>query len=391
MLISVSFLFARENSGHSQVGQKAPEISLKKILNKPDGVNPKLEDLRGKIVILEFWATWCAPCIPAMEHLSRLQKKFEDDLQVIAISAEDEKRLRQYLKKKPTNLWIGIDSDNTTFEVYAPKEIPHSVIIDKNGVIAAITYPHEITESKIQKMLSGEPVSFKAKKRDETKGSDIGQDQVNEKTLFYVCIKPSESPHSYSHTYQEGEFKERRITAGKLTIPMLYQLAYQIPSPKRVIYNLKNPEQYKYENAEKYDFDLIVPQFKKEKLHEVMIFCLNNSFTLNAKIELKKTKVKVLKVESPGKLKISDGSETYFAFRGPNFEAKNIAIKKFAEYLENFTDVPIVDETMLNDKYDIKMEWQFEDPTTFYEALKALGLTLEDAERPVEHLVLSNQ
>ena len=53
--------------------------------------------------------------------------------------------------------------------------------------------------------------------------------------------------------------------------------------------------------------------------------------------------------------------------------------------------MPIVDETMLNDKYDIKMEWQFEDPTTFYEALKALGLTLEDAERPVEHLVLSNQ
>ncbi len=390
LFISTGFLFASEKSTQIQVGQKAPEISLEKILNKPDGVNVRLEDLRGKIVVLEFWATWCAPCIPAMDHLSELQRKFEDILQVIAISAEDEKRLREYLEKKPTSLWIGIDSDHSTFDVYNPQEIPHSVIIDKNGIIAAITYPDEITETKIQKMLSGETVTFKKKERYETEVTTAGNDKISEKTIFHVSLKPSESPKTYSQFYNEGEFKGRRITISNFTIPMLYQIAYKLPSYSRIIQNFKNPEQYKYENAEKYDFDIIVPQTKREKLYEIMISCLRTSFAIDARLEKKKVKVKVLKVKSQGKLQVSDGSEFTYMFRGPSFEAKNITMKRFIKYLENFTRIPVVDETKLNDRYDVKMEWQFEDPKTFHTELEKMGLVLEDAERYVEHLVLSD-
>jgi len=389
LLLSTNFLLAAQELNPPEIGKRAPELTLEKVLNKPDKVEATLEALNGKIIILEFWATWCQPCIPAMDHLSTLQENFPDHLQVIAISSEDEDRLRKYLEKRPTNAWIGIDSDNSMSRFYGARIIPHSVVIDKEGIITAITFPSEITEGKIKKLLSGESVSFKEKKR--YVGGNLSVDtEINQFTLFHVTVKPSQSQSTWSQIHNKGDFKDRRITAGKFTIPMLYQLAYQIPSHNRVIHNFKNPDQYKYENAEKYDFDLIVPQSQKENLYQIMIACLNHSFDLDAKLEKRKIKVKVLKVKSQVKLKVSDGSEDMYTFRGPYFEAKNISIKKFTEYLENHTEVPVVDETMLTGRYDIKMEWQFEDPKTFYQELEKMGLVLEDAERFVEHLVLSD-
>lgn len=389
LLLSTNFLLAAQELNSSEIGQRAPELTLEKVLNKPDKIEATLKALNGKIVILEFWATWCKPCIPAMEHLSTLQEKFSNHLQVIAISSEDEERLRKYLKKRPTNAWIGIDSDHSMSKFYGARIIPHSVVINKEGIITAITFPSEITEGKIEKLLSGESVSFKEKKR--YVGGNLSVDtEINQFTLFHVSVKFSQSQSTWSQIHNKGDFNDRRITAGGFTIPMLYQLAYQISSHDRVIYNFKNPDQYKYENAEKYDFDLIVPQSQKENLYQIMIACLNHSFDLDAKLEKRKIKVKVLKVKSQGKLKVSDGSEDMYTFRGPYFEAKNISIKKFTEYLENHTEVPVVDETMLTGRYDIKMEWQFEDPKTFHQELEKMGLVLEDAERFVEHLVLSD-
>jgi len=325
-----------------------------------------------------------------MDHLAELQKQFAHNLQVIAISAESEERLRRYLQKKPTKVWIGVDSDKSMLDVYDPQEIPHSVVIDTNGIVAAITYPDEISASRIQKLLSGERVQFKEKKRYAEKRSAPDSQAFEERKIFYVSIIRSKSPKTYSQVPNEGEFKKRRIIAARFTVPMLYQLAYRLPSYKRILLNLKNPQQYEYENAEKYDLDLIVPEAEKENLYDILIYCLKKSFPVKAALEKRKVKVKILKVATQGKLRKSDGSETMYTFRGPSFNAKNITIKRFAEYLESFMTVPVVDETELSERYDIELDWQFEDPKTLYDALEKLGLVLEDGERYVDLLVFSD-
>ena len=93
----------------ANIGKKAPEINIESLFNS-NKKSLKLADLRGKIVILEFWATWCEPCIEAVPHIEKMQKEFKNDLLVIAITDEKRDVIEKYLKTHPTNLIIGIDS-----------------------------------------------------------------------------------------------------------------------------------------------------------------------------------------------------------------------------------------------------------------------------------------
>src|SRR5580765_7099347 len=75
-------------------GQPAPELNLRKILQAPPDAKADLKGLRGKVVILEFWATWCAPCIEVQPHLNDLIEKFKDKpVQIISITNEDENKV----------------------------------------------------------------------------------------------------------------------------------------------------------------------------------------------------------------------------------------------------------------------------------------------------------
>ena len=74
------------------IGRAAPSLRLAEMLQAPEGFDPSWEALKGRVVVLEFWATWCAPCIPALDHLGELQGKLSDVL-VLGISPEDPGRM----------------------------------------------------------------------------------------------------------------------------------------------------------------------------------------------------------------------------------------------------------------------------------------------------------
>jgi thiol-disulfide isomerase/thioredoxin len=97
----------------------------------------KPKTLEGRVMLFDFWATWCGPCLRAAPSLESLQKKFPQDLAVIAISGqrEDEAKVRQFLKsKKPVYHFIH-DDRQTLFRSFAPGGIPHVAIISSDGVV----------------------------------------------------------------------------------------------------------------------------------------------------------------------------------------------------------------------------------------------------------------
>ncbi|HXP15827.1 MAG TPA: TlpA disulfide reductase family protein [Terriglobales bacterium] len=96
-----------------------------------------LNQMRGKVVVLNFWATWCPPCIEEMPSLVEMQKKMKDKgVEVVAISVDaDQSAYLRFLKDYRVNLLTVRDPDQKSNNLYGTFKFPETYIIDRQGVL----------------------------------------------------------------------------------------------------------------------------------------------------------------------------------------------------------------------------------------------------------------
>ncbi len=117
----------------------APNFTLKSTDNK----NVRLSDFRGRLVLLNFWATWCGPCREEMPILDAIHKKYEKQgFLVLAVNIDKpskglagkkSKVVEKYLRDRPVSFPILLDPTNEVYKLYGVKSMPSTVIIDKDG------------------------------------------------------------------------------------------------------------------------------------------------------------------------------------------------------------------------------------------------------------------
>ena len=102
-----------------------------------DGTPWALEKARGRVVVVNFWATWCPPCVAEMPALDRLQKAFTGQpLDVIAVNVGDEPfDVALFLRRTPLDLNILLDENGTTQKPWQVRGLPTTVIIDADGKV----------------------------------------------------------------------------------------------------------------------------------------------------------------------------------------------------------------------------------------------------------------
>ncbi len=96
-----------------------------------------LKDLRGKVVVLNFWATWCPPCVDEMPSLVQMQKELKDrGVTVLAVSVDDDSRqYHSFLEKYKVDLLTVRDPRQRSNELYGTFKYPETYIIDRQGVL----------------------------------------------------------------------------------------------------------------------------------------------------------------------------------------------------------------------------------------------------------------
>ena len=121
-------------STHAQNGPSAPNFTLQDL----DGRMVSLSDYRGKVILLNIWATWCPPCVAETPSIDKLNKMFEDeDFVLIAVSIDEsgEKAVLPFMKKKNLSFPVLLDPESRVARLYRTTGVPESFIIRKDGTI----------------------------------------------------------------------------------------------------------------------------------------------------------------------------------------------------------------------------------------------------------------
>jgi thiol-disulfide isomerase/thioredoxin len=137
----------------SKAPQPAPTVKLR-LLQAPQTEMSGWSGLRGKLVVLEFWATWCDACVEAQPHFNALAAKFQGrPVQFLSVTADPEGQVRRFLKTRPLLGWVGLDSDGSAFEAFGVRGIPHTVILNAQGEVLGETYPELLTAERLEALL----------------------------------------------------------------------------------------------------------------------------------------------------------------------------------------------------------------------------------------------
>ena len=365
------------------VGDVAPGFNSGGALQTLEGEGLEFSTFRGQTVVLEFWATWCVPCIGVIPHLNELAEKLSGKpITFISISNDEDKpRLREFLKKTPVPGISAWDPDRKWFKAYQGVGIPHTVIVDAGGRIAGITSPWNLTVEVLEKIMDGIPINLPPKEASEVSLDWDRKWDDGIEPLTQVIIKPVSATGSAS-MYSPGS---NRFVADGLVLELLIRLAYEIPTPY-LDYRLPHSKR-------QYRVSAIVPKGQETRLLPLLRESLKSSFGLSIYWETQEKEVLVLK-QSPGEksgLRPSRAEKSASWIVRGSLHGTKQTLERLCLAVAEWIGIPVVDETGLSGQYDWELPYQPGDPSVLIAALrKELGLEAERSRRQIQVLVVEN-
>jgi thiol-disulfide isomerase/thioredoxin len=126
-------------AGEPEVGKAPPEIKADGFMNLK-GAAPSLASLKGKVVVVEFWATWCPPCRKSIPHLMELHEKHaKNGLVILGLTDEDKATVEPFIEKMKVNYIIGYGSK--TGDEYGVRGIPTAFVVGADGKLVWHGHP----------------------------------------------------------------------------------------------------------------------------------------------------------------------------------------------------------------------------------------------------------
>jgi len=373
-----------------------------------------IKNIKNKVVILEFWETWCGPCIQGMPHLKDLKDKFPNDLQVICISSDDVKLAKTFISQHMYPFDYVFDVKKQLSAVFPHSGIPHTILIDKTGKIRAETLPGYISESDIDKLISGNSIDLPSMKN--FNPNDLKKVDNKPSLVTFELQNTELGDRSYSSTstienkkriifgYTPNAYKDtveniQRITISGKNILELYQLAYKGSSDFKFIF----PKELDYIKSQtpnnKYRLNYAVSSLFGD-YHSVMIRQLNAAFGLETeKVQIDTTVLVLMKVEPNGRsitieTNPNRGKSEETSMLIQSFEAKSTMsnLNDIALLIEKKTHLPVVYYEPQTNNYNLELLINADFTTSLDEWLRLFekeGIFLVKEKRKAEFVRIS--
>lgn len=361
-------------------GTPAPPLQFTQMLQAPPGARADWEALRGKVVVLEFWATWCEWCVAELPDFNKLATLLDPaKFQFISVDDEDSKVVQNFLAKRKMVGWAAIDTTSGVFKRYGVEFRPTTIIVDKDGRIVAATKPENLTAADLLAVADGKTVKFKplpVMDKAEMPGAAYPVPTV--KPLYEVSLsKAAPDAKSSAMSAGPGEMDMYRWSAEELL-----SYAYSIQKSRLILTSPLPQGLYNLHAVWTSDDDngpLIAPFLQPAV-----------TYGLNLQVQPKTVtkKAYVLKATEAGNKLLTPTAMTNESYMSNYWKGKvriiNQSMDGLANALEMGLGAPVVNETRIEGKFDAELEFPANDADAAKTALlKTLGLELIQEDRPI--------
>ncbi len=354
----------------ASAGRPAPEIRLPVLLNSPLKSLAGWQDVAGKAVVLEFWATWCDPCVDSLPELNALAESFRGKPVVfISVTDESAREVQAFLRGHRMDAWVAPEAGPEVFKSFRVYGRPHTVLIDRDGRVAAFTSPSALTAGTLERLLAGRLRPDEGADAALHAGEDAGPGP-GVLADFHIA----RASGAASVTYRRDYFQARAVT-------LRQALGFLLGSPDRLDLG---PGTRELVDAS-YDIRLVAPTAGPDRKPE--LFSRGLAFALGLKVEASSREEEVyvlrrLPGAASGVRKAPDFAD--ISFDGVTLKAAGASFAVLASRLAERLGRPVLDETREEGPLAYSFTFETLDPGALDAQLRRdLGLRLEKARRRI--------
>jgi thiol-disulfide isomerase/thioredoxin len=421
----IAFCICARSAVRAQVASIGDDVSglqLKNVWNYPLK-NRKLSELKGKLVIFDFWGFYCLSCLNGFPKLEKLQARYNDKIQIILVNNNSKEETEEFFSKRKGRLQmpsLPMISGDTMLERYFPHDgVPFHVWIDSSGRVRYFTRGHNTSIETVDDFLNGRKINFSAYSwvipqplfSDEWKNSvqysSVLTKAKNENWVESVTDKKNYSTmvfrsHSvvklYQMAYNEG-LKYSFDRAGRTIIELSDSLKYVRPT------STLHLDEWRLKYG--YNYLLTVPKHRESELFEIMQSDLSRFFDITATVEERMmTSLVLVRTSANDKLATAGGKKASRFYITSAIRdvidsirhVRNLPFDKFITtlslYIEYNFEIPFVNEVDYKGNIDIAINGAVMDSLNLEllsKSLKTYDLDLIVSTRPVKVLVLKDR
>lgn len=407
------------------VGDSLPSVNIK--IDQYPTTTVNLSELKGKLIILDFWTISCSSCIASMPMMEELQKAFEDQIQIILVtpnSADQVTKLKQRSKLVSNIKLPFIVNDSLLYPNLPINTVPAHVWIDKDGKIQYITNGRNTTMASIEAYLKGEDVKLPVK--NELKDVDFdqplwieGNGRHLDKMLYYsyltkriesgssrvsVAVDKSIGLVTNFKGFNQPALSLLKIAFGKKTLHSYgknNRFTLNVKDSAKFLAPISQEDRDDWRKNNTYCYELKVQSSHADSFFEMMQQDLERYFRVTGRLEKQRKLCWVITATSKvNKVKTAGGDFVNRIYRSLSFDEahlQNMPITFLTEVIESIGESfqedlpPILDETGYSGNIDIRIDNRPGSLKKLRKDLAVFGLNILEEEREIDVLVIEDK